>query len=146
YLFKPGDAVRAGGNARIAYWLKKPAQNLALEILDGKGRVVRTIKGAAPQQGRGRGNARPSTSSGRADAETARGEPVEPRARATPAGESEEEGGGRGRGGPATTSMATGLQRFTWDLQAEPVTSFQGMVLWGATQAGPTVLPGTYQA
>jgi photosystem II stability/assembly factor-like uncharacterized protein len=142
YLFKPGDAVRAGGNARIAYWLKRPAQNLTLEILDGKGQVVRTVKGAAPQEGR------PSTGSGQAAGRGGRGrgdgEPVD---RATPTGENEEEGGGgRGRGGPATTSMATGLQRFTWDLQAEPVTSFQGMVLWGATQAGPMALPGTYQA
>lgn len=31
-------------------------------------------------------------------------------------------------------------------MQAEPVVSFQGMVLWGATQAGPVVLPGAYQA
>ena len=42
--------------------------------------------------------------------------------------------------------MTAGVQRFTWDLQSTPVVSFQGMVLWGATQAGPVVLPGTYQA
>lgn len=42
--------------------------------------------------------------------------------------------------------MAPGVQRFSWDLQSEPVVSFQGMVLWGATQNGPIVLPGTYQA
>jgi len=42
--------------------------------------------------------------------------------------------------------MATGVQRVTWDLQAQPVVSFPGMVLWGATASGPTVLPGTYQA
>ena len=42
--------------------------------------------------------------------------------------------------------MAAGVQRFAWDLQSQPVVTFQGMVLWGATQNGPTVLPGTYQA
>jgi len=141
FLFKPGDAIRGGGTARIDYWLKKPAQDLTIQILDDKGQVVRTIKGQA----------RPSTGSGRAGGEPARGEPVEPRANAnepvdrpTPTGENEE-GGGRGRGGPQTTSMAAGLQRFAWDLQSEPVIGFQGMVLWGATQAGPMVLPGTYQ-
>ena len=41
--------------------------------------------------------------------------------------------------------MAAGVQRFTWDLQYAPVTSFQGMVLWGATTNGPIALPGTYQ-
>jgi hypothetical protein len=42
--------------------------------------------------------------------------------------------------------MAAGVQRFNWDLQAQPVISFPGMVLWGATTNGPTVLPGAYQA
>ncbi len=56
----------------------------------------------------------------------------------------EEEGGGRGNR-PQTASMAPGVQRFSWDLQSEPVVSFPGMVLWGATQNGPIVLPGTYQ-
>ena len=41
--------------------------------------------------------------------------------------------------------MAAGLQRFTWDLHRSRSSSFPGMVLWGATQNGPTVLPGTYQ-
>lgn len=42
--------------------------------------------------------------------------------------------------------MAVGLQRFNWDLQYQPVVSFPGMVLWGATTSGPTALPGTFQA
>src|SRR5205823_13331789 len=58
----------------------------------------------------------------------------------------EEGGGGRGRGGPPTASIAVALQRFTWDLQYQPVITFPGMVLWGATQSGPTALPGSYQA
>src|SRR5262249_37084057 len=39
-----------------------------------------------------------------------------------------------------------GVQHYTWDLQSQPVVTFQGMVLWGATQSGPMVLPGTYTA
>jgi len=42
--------------------------------------------------------------------------------------------------------MATGLQRFNWDLQYQPVITFPGMVLWGATTSGPTALPGAFQA
>ena len=146
YLFKPGDAVRtAAPGARIDYWLKKPAQNLTLEIVDASGQAVRTIKGAAPAEGRGgrSGPSRGTTGSGQAGS----GRAEEQADRPTPTGETEEEGGGgRGRGGPQTTSIAAGLQRFTWDLQAEPVVSFPGMVFWGATTNGPTVLPGTYQA
>jgi len=41
--------------------------------------------------------------------------------------------------GPTPPSTAAGLNRFNWDLNST------GMVLWGATQNGPMVLPGTYQ-
>jgi hypothetical protein len=41
--------------------------------------------------------------------------------------------------------MAAGLNRFNWDLNSQPIVSFPGMILWGATQNGPMVLPGTYQ-
>jgi photosystem II stability/assembly factor-like uncharacterized protein len=136
YLFKPGDTIRGGGAARISYWLKKPAQDLTIQILDAKGQIVRTIKGAVPQQGRG----------GRGAGAVPPSNPNEPvdRYTATGGGDDEEGGGGRGRG-PQTAAMGTGLQRFAWDLQSEPVIQFPGMVLWGATQAGPAVPPGTYQ-
>jgi photosystem II stability/assembly factor-like uncharacterized protein len=52
-------------------------------------------------------------------------------------------GGGFGQGPPAAT-MTAGLNRFTWDLNSTPVVSFPGMILWGATQNGPMVLPGSY--
>ena len=158
YLFKPADAVRFGGGTSIAYWLKKQPQSLKLEILDDKGTVVRTFEGRAGGAGRageagrsggvgetGRAAGLPAEArgqAGRADAGGAgRGED-----RATPTGEDEEGGGGRGRGGPQTASMALGLQRFTWDLQYQPVVTFPGMVLWGATTSGPTALPGTFEA
>src|SRR5262245_9836136 len=53
YLFKPADAIRLGGGASIAYWVKKQPQSLKLEILDDKGTVVRTFEGRAPEAGRG---------------------------------------------------------------------------------------------
>jgi photosystem II stability/assembly factor-like uncharacterized protein len=135
-LFKPGDAIRGGGPARFTYWLKKPAQSMKLEILDSRGQLMRSYEGAAaPPHPDGRG----PSSGGEQVAGRGRGE-----AAPTPSGE-DEEGGGRGRGGPPP-SMTAGVQRFAWDLQSTPVVSFPGMVLWGATQSGPVVLPGTYQA
>jgi photosystem II stability/assembly factor-like uncharacterized protein len=133
YLFKPGDATRSATPARITYWLKKPAQKLTLEILDSRGQVVRTFNGAMPSEGRG-GAGR----AGEAGAAAATG--------TNQMATADDEGGGRGRGGPPTASMAAGVQRFTWDLQYAPVTTFPGMVLWGATTNGPAALPGTYQA
>ncbi len=49
------------------------------------------------------------------------------------------------RGPQTTVPMAAGMNRATWDLASTPVVGFPGMILWGATQNGPTVLPGTYQ-
>jgi photosystem II stability/assembly factor-like uncharacterized protein len=46
---------------------------------------------------------------------------------------------------PAGAPMKAGFNRFSWDLNSQPVVSFPGMVLWGATQNGPAVLPGSYQ-
>jgi photosystem II stability/assembly factor-like uncharacterized protein len=143
-VFKPGDAVRTATPARITYWLKKPVQNLKLEILDGRGQIVRTIDGALPPK---------PGESARSGGPGAQGSSTEARGGAARAGAGrgeeqpqtdDEEGGGRGR--PPTASMAPGVQRFNWDLQAQPVVNFPGMVLWGATQNGPVVLPGAYQA
>jgi photosystem II stability/assembly factor-like uncharacterized protein len=140
YLFKPGDAIRSAGGATISYWLKKPAQKLTLEILDGKSQVVRSFNGAAPNAGGSGGRG------AQGDAATGAGQAGPPAAAAgEDAAAADEEGGGRGRGGPPTASIAAGLNRFTWDLQYQPVIPFTGMVLWGATTNGPTALPGTYQ-
>ncbi len=48
-------------------------------------------------------------------------------------------------GGPQGPTMTPGLNRFSWDLNSTGVVTFPGMILWGATQSGPMVLPGTYQ-
>jgi photosystem II stability/assembly factor-like uncharacterized protein len=158
YLFKPGDAIRGAGPAKMTFWLKKPAQKLTIEILDSTGQVVRTFNGAAPAEGRGRaggpgragGTAGAGGAGGTAGAGGAGG-PGRSEAAAAPAdadqpSADEIEGGGRGRGGPPTAAITAGVNRFNWDLQYAPVTPFQGMVLWGATTNGPTALPGTYQA
>jgi photosystem II stability/assembly factor-like uncharacterized protein len=54
-------------------------------------------------------------------------------------------GGGGGFGGPQGAPMAAGVNRYTWDLNSTGVVTFPGMILWGATQNGPAVLPGNYQ-
>jgi hypothetical protein len=137
YLFKPADATRSAYPAKITYWLKKPAEKLTLEILDGGGQVVRIFNGAAPNAGRGSQGAQGARGAQAAAA------PDAPAPNADPSGDEEE---GRGRGGPPTVPMVAGIHHFNWDLQYAPVTPFPGMVLWGATTSGPLALPGTYQA
>ncbi|MEY2734267.1 MAG: hypothetical protein RL340_1326 [Gemmatimonadota bacterium] len=54
-------------------------------------------------------------------------------------------GGGRRRGGGTSTiPLAAGMQRLEWDLRTTPITSFPGMILWGAGTAGPAIPPGRY--
>jgi len=54
-------------------------------------------------------------------------------------------GGGRRFGFSAPPPRTVGLQRFTWDLNYAGATTFPGMILWGATTAGPAAAPGTYR-
>ena len=54
--------------------------------------------------------------------------------------------GGRRRGGEAALPNKAGLNAFVWDLRAQGITSFPGMILWGGGTAGPAVPPGRYTA
>jgi len=62
-----------------------------------------------------------------------------------PRKEGETGDGGGGFGGPQGAPMVAGVNRFTWDLNSTGVVTFPGMILWGATQNGPAVLPGAYR-
>jgi photosystem II stability/assembly factor-like uncharacterized protein len=136
-LFKPADAIRGAGGATITYLLKKPAEKMTIEILDGKGQIAQTIQGAPPGA-RGRGRSGAGRGDAAAPAEGAGGQQTNPPAE-------DDEGGGRGRGGAPTASMAAGLNRVTWNLSYQGFTTFPGMVFWGATTSGPAALPGMYQ-
>jgi photosystem II stability/assembly factor-like uncharacterized protein len=113
-LFAPPETIRGLDRVLIDYYLKAQPKALTLDILDGRGQVVRTFTGQPP---------RPAGQAG------------------APAG-----GDDDGPRGPQTTvPMAAGMNRASWDLSSQPVVSFPGMILWGATQNGPAVLPGRYQ-
>ncbi|HSA57337.1 MAG TPA: glycosyl hydrolase [Gemmatimonadaceae bacterium] len=115
-LFRPAAAIRQGGPAMIQYLLKRPAQSLTLEILDRSGQPVQSFAGA------------PAAAAG---------------------GREGGGGGGGGRGGRGGfgggPSMAPGLNTFPWNLQYPAATTFPGMILWGASTAGPLAVPGNYQ-
>lgn len=118
YLFEPADAIRGAGGATFAYLLEKPAQKLTLDVLDGAGQVIFTAVGAPPPQ-RGAGG---------------RGR-----------GQAEGRGQGRGRGGPPAASLQPGINRVNWNLAYPGATTFEGMILWGASTNGPAAIPGQYQ-
>ncbi len=56
YLFAPPPAIRSTDGAVITYWLKHPAKDVRLDILDAAGRVIREYKpDTTAATGRGRG-------------------------------------------------------------------------------------------
>ncbi|HEY4131814.1 MAG TPA: glycosyl hydrolase, partial [Gemmatimonadaceae bacterium] len=137
-LFKPSVAYRASSPVAVQYLLKRPAQNVRIDILDAKGQVIRTYPDSAAlaaenggrggaggaAAGRGRGGAADSTNAnGRAGAG----------------------GGGRGRGGANQIPGRTaGLNSFNWDQRYADAASFPNMILWGGSVTGPQAPPGNY--
>jgi photosystem II stability/assembly factor-like uncharacterized protein len=149
HLFQPPKVERNVEQARIDYYLAKPAEKVTLEILDSKGQVIRTYTGspnaAGGRGGRGgRGGGAPGAAALPTTAATAEPDPAAaPGEEGAPAGGGG--GGGRGRGGAANVPDRAGLNRFTWDMRYPPAVTFEGMVLWSGNTQGPAAVPGTYQ-
>jgi hypothetical protein len=119
WLFTPATAIRSTPGVALAYWLKKDAQRVTLDVLDSTGHVVRSF---VPDTTRRDSTRRDST-------RVAGGA-----------------GGDEGFGptpGPFTAAK-TGVNRLVWDLRYASATTFPGMVLWGASTAGPAAPPGRY--
>jgi photosystem II stability/assembly factor-like uncharacterized protein len=134
HLFHSSAAERNVSQARIDYYLAKPAQKVILDILDDKGQVVRTFTGTPNDQaGRGGRGGRAGNQGGEtAGAAAEEGAP--------------EEGGGRGgRGAIVNAPDKAGLNRFQWDMRYPGPKTFTGMIFWGANTQGPMAVPGTYQ-
>ncbi len=156
-LFRPAETIRALEPARIDYYLKSQPKSLTLEIVDAKGQVMRSFTGepprAAPTSTTTSGGTQPATpaspvpaaatESARAQVGTTAAAPGTTKP-ATPAAAAPPDDDFR-RGPAMTVPMAAGLNRTAWDLNSQPIVTFPGMILWGATNNGPMVLPGTYQ-
>ncbi len=136
-LFKPSVVYRSSSPAAIQYLLKRPAQNVRIEILDAKGQVIRTYPDSAAlaAANEGRGGAAPAGGRGRG------GAPDSANANAQPAGG----GGGRGRGNAGNIpGRGAGLNSFNWDQRYADAVSFPNMILWGGSTTGPQAPPGNY--
>ncbi|MGH7463485.1 MAG: glycosyl hydrolase, partial [Longimicrobiales bacterium] len=124
HLFDPVDPVRGlDQSVAINYFLKRPAQKVALEIVDTRGQVVRTFSSADTAGTGGRGGGGAGGAGGDDD---------------------DDEGSGRRGGGPPRVSNRAGVNRFTWDLRHPGPTTFPNMILWAAGSNGPRAIPGDY--
>ncbi len=115
WLFTPPGAVRSGPNVMLSWMVKRQPATLRLEILDSTGTALRSFSADTARSDSTRG---PGGGGG---------------------------GGGGGRfGGQISLPRGTGLQRISWDLRGEGITSFPGMIFWGAGTNGPALPPGRY--
>jgi hypothetical protein len=130
HLFQPPVAERNVSQARIDYYLPKPASKVTIDILDSKGTVIRSFTGTPNEGGRGgRGGRGPAAADAEANAEEGGGD----------------EGGGRGRGMTAPPPDKAGLNRFTWDGRYPGAKGFSGLIYWSGSLQGPAAVPGNYQ-
>jgi hypothetical protein len=166
HLFKPrkvyratftggGGAGSAGGHPSganppaggvIYYWLAQPRQVVTMEILDGRGRVIRSFTsqqdpGVAADSIRG-----DSIRTARNDSLRRAGVTPDTAARAEARGEESppsEEGPAR-RPPPPRVANKAGLNMFAWNLRYPDASVFENMILWAGGIAGPIALPGSY--
>lgn len=118
HLFEPARARRAvDRGVTIDYYLREPAEEVTLEILDAYGATVRSFAGGLA-----------------AEKERERKEKEKPAA----------EQGSRQQAEPLASGKA-GMNRFVWDMRHPGPVSFPGMILWAASTRGPVALPGSYQ-
>ena len=127
HLFRPPVAERNVSQARIDYYLAKPAGKVTVDILDSKGAVIRSFTGT-PNDGGGRGGRGGRTTAAAAEDEAGA-----------------EEGGGRGRGMVTPPPDKAGLNRFTWDTHYPGAKTFTGMIFWSGAFQGSAAVPGSYQ-
>ncbi len=124
HIFTPPNGVRSGPTVAISYWLKSVPTNARLEILDSAGTVLRTYEPDTIKV-----DSMPPNATA---ADSARIDSVRTAANAA-------------RQVTGTPMPRTaGLNTLAWDLRAQGVERFRGMILWGASTNGPVVPPGRY--
>jgi photosystem II stability/assembly factor-like uncharacterized protein len=125
HLFTPPQAVRSGPALVLSWYAKQAPKSTKLEILDSTGTVLRTMV-----QDSTKVDSLPKNAS---HADSARVDSMRTAAASV-----------RRYAGGFLPKPAKGLNHVSWDLRAQGVESFPGMILWGAGTAGPVLPPGHY--
>jgi photosystem II stability/assembly factor-like uncharacterized protein len=134
HMFTPPVGVRSGPGVVLSWYLANAPKTARLEILDSAGTVLRTFEPDTARADSARAP-RPGSDSTRADST---------RNDSTRVDSAANSGNRRNRGTFLPTTA--GVSRLVWDLRAQGITQFPGMVLWGASTNGPAVPPGRYTA
>jgi hypothetical protein len=125
HLFTPPTAIRSGPSPVISWFSKQAPKVTKLEILDSAGTVLRTMVQDSTHVD--------SLTKTSTHADSARVDSMRTAANAV-----------RRYAGGFLPKPVAGLNHATWDLRAQGVESFPGMILWGGGTAGPALPPGRY--
>jgi photosystem II stability/assembly factor-like uncharacterized protein len=125
HLFTPPQAVRSGPALVLSWYSKQAPKSTKLEILDSTGTVLRTMVPDSTHVD--------SLAKNASHADSARVDSMRTAAASV-----------RRYAGGFLPKPMKGLNNVSWDLRAQGVESFPGMILWGAGTAGPALPPGHY--
>jgi photosystem II stability/assembly factor-like uncharacterized protein len=125
HLFTPPVAVRSGPDLVLSWYLGDKPKSTKLEILDSAGTVLRTMVLDSTKVD--------SLAKDASHADSARVDSMRTAAASV-----------RRYAGGFLPKPVKGLNKVSWDLRAQGVESFPGMILWGGGTAGPALPPGRY--
>jgi len=109
----------ANGAVVYYYFKDKPKEDLKLDFLDGKGKLMRSFSSKAERR-----------------------EGDQPQQQQEPGEENTFGGGGAAQRVPADS----GMNRFVWNLRFTEATAVPGAIFWAGNTQGPLVVPGMYTA
>ena len=125
HLFAPPRAVRSGPPVVVSWYSKQAPKVTKLEILDSTGTVLRTMVQDSTHVD--------SLAKDATHADSARVDSMRTAAASV-----------RRYAGGFLPKPVKGLNDVSWDLRAQGVQSFPGMILWGGGTSGPVLPPGRY--
>ena len=162
HLFKPVDAYRTqwsggfgggGGGAGavganppsgavVYYMLKAPNEKVTLDFMDAKGTVIQSFTSDMDAEAAADSVRQETLRGARIDSLVRAGMSRDSATRAAQAA-----GGTPGPGGAARrprVANRAGLNQFAWNLRYPDAVSFDKLIMWSASTAGPVAPPGTY--
>ena len=143
-------ATNPAGGVLVQYWLKNANQDVALDFLDGQGKLIRTYHSRLDSAAYADSLRREQRTKSRMDSLRAAGlaeDSIKKLVRVAPdaAGGIEPAGDDDFRAPPAPRAPnRAGMNTFNWNMRYPDASSFQGMILWAAGVQGPMAPPGTY--
>ena len=143
-------ATNPAGGVPVQYWLKNANQEVALEVLDGQGKLIRTYHSRLDSTAYADSVRREQRTKSRMDSLRAAGlaeDSIKKLVRvATDAAGGIEPAGDDDFRAPPTPRAPNraGMNTFNWNMRYPDASTFQGMILWAAGTQGPMAPPGTY--